>query len=430
MNQETLIWVVIGAGIAGFGLLMLIMFIKSFLHICRPHEVLIFSGAQNQAADGTRRGYRVVYGGRAWRKPLVEQVARLDMRTIPIELMVTQAYSSDGIPLSVRAIANIKVSSDPRLIGNAIERFLGRDASEVERVGRETLEGTLRGVLATLTPEQVNEDRLTFAQSLSDEVEEDFQKMGLHLDTLKIQHVSDDVEYLDSIGRQKIAEVIKRAEIAESDAKNDANKVAAERRSEGDIARQDAERAIVQRRNERKRREAEFKAQIESAQRTAQAAGQQARYEAEMQLQTIRRELEALRLQADVEIPAETEKRARELLARGEAAPIEEDGRALAQALELLAKAWANAGPHARDVYLIQQVEQLMKTIVSRLSGLKVSEVNIIDPGDGSALPNYVAGFPATVTSILAALRDSTGIDVSAILNPAGREGGGRVLAS
>lgn len=419
MNQETLIWVVIGAGIAGFGLLMLIMFIKSFLHICHPHEVLIFSGAQTRGLDGTSRGYRVVYGGRAWRKPLVEQVARLDMRTIPIELMVTQAYSSDGIPLSVRAIANIKISSDPRLIGNAIERFLGRDASEVERVGRETLEGTLRGVLATLTPEQVNEDRLTFAQSLSAEVEDDFQKMGLHLDTLKIQHVSDDVEYLDSIGRQKIAEVIKRAEIAESDAKNEANKVAAERRSEGDIARQDAERAIVQRRNERKRREAEFKARIESAQRTAQAAGQQARYEAEMELQTIRRELEKLRLQADVEIPAETEKRARELLARGEAAPIEEDGKALAQALELLAKAWANAGPHARDVYLIQQVEQLMKTIVSRLGALKVGEVHIIDPGDGSALPNYVAGFPSTVTSVLEALRDSTGVDVAAILNPA-----------
>ena len=68
-------------------------------------------------------------------------------------------------------------------------------------------------------------------------VGEDGGKLGLQLDTLKIQHVSDDVEYLDSIGRQKIAEVIKRAEIAESNAKNEANMVAAERKSEGEIAR-------------------------------------------------------------------------------------------------------------------------------------------------------------------------------------------------
>ncbi len=428
MNESTLIWVAVGAGIVGFGLLLLIMFIKSFLIVCHPNEVLVFSGSSNRAADGSTRGYRVIFGGRAWRKPIVEEVAHLDMRTIPIDLFVTQAYSSDGIPLSVRAIANIKISSDTRLIGNALERFLGRDPKEIERVGRETLEGTLRGVLATLTPEQVNEDRLSFAESLANEVEVDFTKLGLHLDTLKIQHVSDDVEYLDSIGRRKVAEVIKRAEIAESNANNEANKIAAEQKSEGEIAQQDAERAIVQKRNEKKRREAEFKAAIESTQRRANAAGQQARFEAEQELQTIRRELEGLRLQADVEIPAETEKRARALLARGEASPIEENGRALAQALELLAKAWANAGPHARDVYLIQQVEQIMGTIVSRLGALKVGEVHIIDPGDGSALPNYVAGFPNTVTSVLASLRDSTGIDIASILNPDRRANDARSL--
>jgi flotillin len=406
------------AGVVAVFILVLLFFLKSLLHICRPNEVLVFSGGRNAVADGTTRGYRVVFGGRAWRKPFIEEVKRLDIRTIPIELSVHQAYSKDGIPLSVRAIANVKVSTDQRFIGNAIERFLDRDSREIERVARETLEGTLRGVLATLTPEQVNEDRLRFAENLTQEVTEDFVKLGLQLDTLKIQHVSDDVEYLESIGRSKIAEVIKRAEIAESDAKNEANKRAAEHKAEGDIARQNAEKAIVQKRNEQKRREAELKAEIEMAQRTAKAAGEQARFEAEKELQEIRRELEKLRLTAEVEIPAEAERSAREFIAKGDASPIEENGKALAKALELLAKAWADAGPHAKDVYLIQQVEKLMSTIVNRLSALKVGEVNIIDPGDGSALPNYVAGFPATVTSVLKSLRDSTGIDVTGILNP------------
>ena len=110
------------------------------------------------------------------------------------------------------AVANVKISSDPKLIGNAIERFMGRDPIEIQRVAKETLEGHLRGVLATLTPEEVNEDRLKFANALVAEAEEDFVKLGLHLDTLKIQNVADPVNYLESIGRKRIAEVIRDAE--------------------------------------------------------------------------------------------------------------------------------------------------------------------------------------------------------------------------
>src|SRR5690606_35191854 len=117
------------------------------------------------------------------------------------------------------AIANIKVSSDPKYINNAIERFLDRDINEIRRVSKETLEGHLRGVIATLTPEQVNEDRLTFAETLATETEEDLVKLGLHLDTFKILHVNDEVGYLDATGRKAIANIVRAAEISESDAK-------------------------------------------------------------------------------------------------------------------------------------------------------------------------------------------------------------------
>jgi flotillin len=402
---------------------------RKFLYICRPNEVLIFSGRKRKLADGSMVGFRVIFGGRAWRRPIIERVDRMDMTTIPIDLSVTQAYSKGGIPLAVRAIANIKLSSNPTDIGNAIERFLGKDRSEVHRVARETLEGSLRGVLATLTPEEVNHNRLKFAESLAEDVADDFNKLGLMLDTLKIQHVTDDVQYLESIGRAQIANVIKEAEIAESNAKNMANKQAADAEARGAIARKDAERAIVQKRNDQRRIAAELEAQAESELRRAKAAGEQARAEAEQELQTIRRELEQLRLQADVVLPADMERQARELIAKGEASPIEENGKALARVLELLAKAWAEAGPNARDIFLIQQVEKLMATVVKRLAALKVREVNIIDPGDGSALPNYVAGFPSTVTSILKSLRESTGIDVAQILSPSSNGHGGKQLS-
>jgi flotillin len=417
LNPNELIAWVVGAAVVGGGVLGLIVFIQRFLYICRPNQVLVFSGGQNQLADGSRRGYRVEFGGRAWRKPIVEEVEALDMRIMPIELVVHQAYSEDGIPMNVRAIANVKVASDQAHIGNAIERFLSKDLEEIRRVARETLEGALRGVLAKLTPEDANENRLRFAKELSDEAEKDFHKLGLQLDTLKIQHISDDKEYLDSIGRKKIAEVIRDAEIAESNSSREATMRSAEAKAQGDIARQQAEREIVQKRNEQHKREAELTALVESAQRESKAAGEQARFEAEQQLQLLRQELERLRLTAEVELPWEAGRRARELKARAEAAPIEEDGRALAGALEALATAWSNAGPQARDVFLFQRVEGLMTTIVEKLAALEVREVNLIDPGDGSALPNYVAGFPNTVASVWRALRETTGIDVTSILN-------------
>lgn len=413
--------VVLWAVGAGVGLLVLLSIIKNFLYICRPNEVLIFSGRTRTLADGSTVGFRPIFGGRAWRLPLIERVDRMDMTTIPIEIKVTQAYSKGGIPLSVRAIANVKISNDPRHILNAIERFLGRDPEEIRQVARETLEGTLRGVLAQLTPEQVNEDRLKFAESLADDVGDDFEKLGLMMDTLKIQHVSDDVQYLDSIGRAQIANVIKEAEIAESNSKNEAAKQAAEAKARGEIARKDAERAIVQKRNDQRRIAADFEAQAESEFRRAKAAGEQAKAETEQLLQEIRKDLEQLRLQADVVLPADAERRARELIAKGDAAPIEENGKAMAQVLQILAAAWAGAGDHARDIFLIQQVESLMGTIVDRLGALKVGEVNIIDPGDGSALPNYVAGFPATVAAILEQLRATTGVDVMGLLGQGGR---------
>lgn len=409
---------------AALALLVLLFIMKRFLYICRPNEVLIFSGRRRRLADGQEVGYRVIFGGRAWRVPILERVDRMDMTTLPIEVNVSQAYSKGGIPLNVRAIANIKVSSDPGQIMNAIERFLGRGREELRRVAKETLEGTLRGVLATLTPEEVNENRLKFAETLAADVVDDFKKLGLTLDTLKIQHVTDDVQYLESIGRARIANVIKEAEIAESNARNEANKKAAEARARGEIARKDAERAVVQKKNEQRRIAAELEAQAEAELRRARAAGQQARAEAEQQLQAIRRELEQLRLQADLVIPAETEKRARELIAKGEAASIEENGKALAAVLQMLARAWADAGPQARDIFLIQQLEKLMATIVERLAALKVEHVQIVDPGDGSALPNYMAGFPAAVTSVLHSLRDSTGIDVTQLLAPSNGQAG------
>jgi flotillin len=395
---------------AGLVLLILIGIVRQFLFIGRPNEMLIFFGRGKDTQ-------LLMGGGRRWRIPILEQVERMELNTLPIDIQVTNAYSKGGIALDVHAVANVKISNDPKIVSNAIERFLGRDRSELQRVAKETLEGHLRGVLATLTPEEINEDRLKFAGALVHEAEEDFDKLGLHLDTLKIQAVSDDVNYLESIGRERIAQVVRDAEIAESNAKAAAEQAEAESRKIGDVAVQDSQAAIIQKRNDLRRLRADLEAKARSEDEKATAAAQQARAETEKELQEIRAGLEELRLQADVVLPAQADQVAKALRARGEAASIEANGKAMAMVLQLMTDAWLKAGDDARDIFLIQQLEDVLKTVIERVNGLAIREVILLDDGSGEALPRHVASYPAIVRQVLNELEASTGVNVTGILS-------------
>jgi flotillin len=409
--------VVFAAGGAAVGVLLLVMFLARFLYLCRPSEILIFSGRKHRLADGSEVGSRVVFGGRAWRIPIIENVQRMQMLSMPIDVQVQGAYTKVGIPLKVRAIAVIKLSSDPTVVMNAVERFLGRGLGDIQQVAKETLEGNLRGVLATLTPEEVNEDRLKFADSLAAEVEQDLAKLGLHLDVLKIQHVTDDANYLASIGRERIAQVVRDAEIAESNAHNEASKEGAAAEMRAKVAEAEAERAVAQKRNELRRVVAELEGTAKSEEARAEQAGIAAQASAEQALQAVRRDLEALRLQADVVVPADARREAAELDAAGAAAPIAENGRASAESLRLVADAWKAAGPSAPDMFLINKLEELTWVVVEAVGQIQLGPVQIVDSGDGQTLPRLAAAYPQAVASVLRALADTTGVDVTALLS-------------
>jgi flotillin len=408
---------------AGGGFLVLLMFYKSLLGICRPNEILIFAGRNHTTADGRAVGYRVVFGGRGVRVPLVETVHRMDVSLISVPMAVQGAYSEGGIPLNVHAIANIKVSTDKRYIGNAIERFLGKDQNEIARVVKETLEGHLRGVLATLTPEEINEDRLKFARQLEASAGPDLEKMGLELDVLKIQHVSDDRNYLESIGRQRIAEVIRNAEVAESDAARHAEQAEAGARARGEVAMTNAQAAVQRKQNELRQIKAEVDAEARTEEVRAEAAGQQARAEAELALQQIRGELEQLRLEAEVTIPAEVEAQVRALLAAGQAAGIAADGEAMALSLAEVSGAWRDSGGRAMDMFVLQHLDQIFGDVAKAAGRIKVAEVNLIDGGDGKTIPAYAAAFPATMAALLEQVTRTLGVDIAKVItgNPSSR---------
>jgi flotillin len=411
-------------GCAGLGVAFLVLvgvlLLKQFLYIARPSEVLIISGRRRsdlpQVPGRASEGYQPVFFGRIWRKPFLEKVDRMDLRSIPIEISVANAYSKGGTPLKVHAVANVKITSNPKFIMNAVERFLGRDAAEVQRVAKETMEGHLRGVLAQLTPEEVNEDRLKFAGELINEAQEDFDKLGLQLDVLKIQHVADDVKYLDSIGRERIANVKRDAEIAESNARSEAERNEANANQLCQVATQTAEMNILKQANAVRQYKAEQEALAKSEEERMTQMVAQARAEAEVKLQQIRQNVERARLLAEVILPAQAEQEASALRARGEASVIAENGLAMAGVLDLMTKAWLRAGHDAKDIFLIQQLENVFRKVVDRVGAITADEVVLLDSGDGRALANYAASYPAMVSSVLEELRGSTGVDVVGIL--------------
>ena len=394
------------------GIMVLMIALQNIFYVGGPNELLVFSGRGGSGEDN----YTVVNQGWHLRLPGLEEVGRLDLTVMSVHIHIDGAYSKGGIPLNVHAIANVKVSSDGNDRRNAIERFLGQDREEIRRVAKETLEGNVRSVISEMTPEEVNRDRLAFANNLASDAEPDFEKLGLHIDTLKIQNVSDNRDYLDSIGRKRIAEIIKVAEVAESDARKDSEEAEAEARGRGEVARRKAQAEIQKAQNELRELKADLDRKAKSEEERAQARALEARAQAEQELQQVRTELEKIRLQADVVIPAEAEKVSQELKAQGEAAEIAEQGRAMARVLKMMAEVWHDAGEAAMDVFVIQRLESIMEKVAEAARQVQIRKAAIIDSGDGEALPNYVASFPKIVGGIFDEMQETVGLDIGGAL--------------
>ncbi len=336
-------------------------------------------------------------------------------KAMPVDIVVRDAYSKGNIPLQIHAIGNVKVTSDPKLLRNAIERFLGRSRSEIALVAQQTLEGAVREVLAQMTPEQVNEDRLAFAENLIKSAKDDLDKLGIQLDTLKIQNVQDKTGYLDSLGRPAIARALRDAENAENQAMQEIAEAQAASNQRSQVAKAGAETAVLRKQNELKKVQAELEGRAQSVEREAEAASRTARAEAELELQKVRAELEHKRLQADVVIPAETQREATATLAKGDAAMTIENGRAVVDVLQATAEAWNEMGEHAREIFVIQHLEELVEAVRQQVR-VEVDEVHVLDPGDGSGLANYAAAYPQMMAAILRAVGETTGVDVPRLL--------------
>lgn len=387
--------------------------ITKFIYICAPNEVLIFSGTK-RVVGGVEVGYRYKKGGRGFRKPFFETVDRLDLTNMIIDIRVANAYSKGGIPLNVEGVANLKIAGKEPELANAIERLLGKPREDIVRIARETLEGNLRGVLSTLTPEEVNHDRIKFAESLLREADKDLTNIGLDLDTLKIQHVSDNVSYLDSLGRKQSADLIMRSRVAEAENKalsaersadNLQNQEVARVNAEINMARADAKKRII---------DAQTKLTAMVAEQRGIVTAQVAKARAELEVQKARIEQVRLQLLADRIKPAQAQKAQMIEAARGASAKIVEDGKATAESLRQIANTWQATGDNARQVFVAQKLSGLVSSLMDTVPPLPIDKFTIIDKELGGGDGSGNLAVKAAVAS--EQLKHTLGVDVAAIL--------------
>ena len=384
------------------GLWAFILLLRQLYYICQPSEVLIFAGLRRRTGSGQTVGYRTVRGGSALRIPVLEEVMRLDLSNMIIDLRVENAYSKGGIPLNVSGVANIKISGDEPGIHNAIERLIGKSQDDIRHIAKETLEGNLRGVMSSLTPEQLNEDKVTFARTLLEEAEDDLQRLGLVLDTLQIQNISDDVRYLDSIGRKQLVELKRDSRIAEAEAKSQSAVKQAENQRITDLRRLDKDLAIATANAEKRTTDALTRRAALIAEVEASVGAELARAEAELPVQTERIKQVTEQLQADIVAPAESECQTMMAEAKGEAATIIEQGRSQADGLRDLVESLKRSGDDAKRLFLLQKLEPLLTMLSDTVQPVEVEEVSLV--------AEKSAGSTLTIATLLKQLQQSTGL--------------------
>lgn len=407
-------WIMTGVGGLIF-LLFIVIAAAKIMVVGNPSEMLVISGKR----EGPDRGYRTLIGGRTLVYPIIERVSKLSLRNMQVGLEVkAQAGGGTMIPIAVTGVANVKVSSEPDIRGNAIERFLDQPHVEMQRVARETLEGGLRAVMGKMTPEEIVEDRDKFVQTVMNEVTDDFRKLGLVIDSVNIQNVHDDEQYLESIARKASAQVRAQARQYEAEQKSSADikeaqsdalarRARAERdaeaktaesvgRQKAEQARLGADKAIAESDNDLRIRKAELarEASLKEAARNEAAA-----------------QAEQARLLATDITKANANRDVAKARAEGDAASIHEEGRARATAIELIGQA-IQKHPDALKVMLVEMMPSVVQEITKTVANVNLGDVTVIDSGDGRAMAGAAMGRARMLSESLATLQSVLGVDL------------------
>src|SRR5918997_479147 len=441
--QNLLIPIIFVFLVIGF-LIALMLLSRNYIKV-PPNVAAVISGRSRKLGDGTVVGYRLVRGGATLIVPFLGKVDYLNLNVWTVPLATSRAYTGQGVPVSVKAVANVKIKGDDESLRAASERFLGMKPEEFHKLVFQTLEGHLRAILGTLTVEEINNDRQSFAQKLTTEAAGDLEKMGIGLDALTIQEISDDEGYLDALGKKRTAEVQRDAEIGEAEAKRDSKIKASLAMQEGEKVKLESEALIAASTRETEVKRAQYMAEIQREKATSEQAGPladaRARQEvvAEDESQKLQREGQGRASAIEAEGRAEAEKikalglaEAEKIQAQGlaEAKTIEARGLAEATAILKKADAWREFNDAARLQTLLEKLPGIIEATAPALRAIaeplgNIEKVVMIDHGgDGNGhgaggINRFAQTGPTLIFGLLQQLQ-SLGLNIPEVLSQLG----------
>ncbi len=436
--------------IAGVILILVILFLVALSKQYRkvgPNEVLIISGGRRRTVvdpDGTKRkiGYRMHIGGGTFVIPFLEKAEVFPLEVFTINIEIPDGLTAKGIELKAVGQAQVKVKGDDYSIRLAVEQFLGKGLEGMKEITRQILEGDMRGVLGSLTVEEIYQKRDDFAEKVAASSMKAFESMGLTILSFALKEISDSQGYIEALGKPHIARVKGEAEIAQAEADMEATIKAAQARKEGDVAKFQAESEIAKASRDYEIQRAGFQADINQKRAVSDSSydlerlkmNQQIKKEEykvrliekeeaikveekevlrkEMELEsTIKKAADAMKYQALAETEAETFKL--EARAKGKAEAIKQEGMAEAEAMAKKAESWSKYNQAAIYQMYIDVLPELAKAVSEPLS--KVDKIIMVgNSADGaSKITGQVAQVLAQLPSVVEAL---SGIDIKEFL--------------
>ena len=433
-----------------------------------PDEALIVFGRRKllgkkvRSEKGEIEGFRIIRGGGTFVWPAWEQYEVLSLRMMTLEIDLPHVYTIQGIPINVKAVAQVKVQGDVEHIRSAAEGFLGMPVDDVQATIKETVAGHLRGIVGTLTVEELYREQKSFQDKVRDEAHTDLEGMGFEFRSFVFQAIQDDEGYLNALGQPKIQEALKNARIATANADRDAaieeegarqNKEqkrigvdteiadadkalslkVASIKKEVDVADAQAVKAgemelkvqdiqIADQEVERQKLElnASIREKADARKYEAERLADAKKYtvEKEAAAERLRREEAAKALQAEGMAKAEAESVQRRRIGLAEAEAIQAKGEAEALARRKLAEAlklYNEAGLSIEALKVLPEIAAAVSEPLSR-AGKTTIISNGGSPGDGTGASRLTEDVTQVISQLGPIMKQLSGVDMDKLL--------------
>ncbi|SDB85712.1 flotillin family protein [Shouchella lonarensis] len=437
-----------------------------------PDEALIVTGSylggRNVNMDEAGNKIKIVRGGGTFVMPVFQQAKPLSLLSSKLDVQTPEVYTEQGVPVIADGTAIIKIGGSIGEIATAAEQFLGKSREDREQEAKEVLEGHLRSILGSMTVEEIYKNRERFSQEVQKVASQDLAKMGLIIVSFTIKDLRDTNGYLESLGKPRIAQVKRDADIATAEAEKETRIRQADANTQAKRAELERATEIAESEKTNQLKVAEYRGEQERAKALAdqsyhlqEARSKQEVTEQQMQIQIIERqkqiELEEKEIarrerQYDAEVKkkadadryaveqsaaaqksrqfaeADAEQYRVEALAKADAERVRVDGLAEAEAVrargeseadiirlkglaeaeakEKIAEAFEQYGEAARLSMILEMLPAYAKEVAAPLSN--IDQITVVDTGgsggEGGSGANKVTGY---ATDLMATLQQS-----------------------